>query len=268
MAPNGKHLEKFIFRGLQPGGADLVAKIDVVKGTVLPTKARLAATWALSRGISCNNVDFKSIDLSGYGCPHSGIFNGSRFAKASFEKAQFENCSFAGCLFAACWFQLANFVGCDFAGSIFERSNLDYGTFDQCDFSNCQFDRCSFESAVFADCNLNNVSFAEEEVTRSDFEQTISSWLAEIPQLIDALRDGHFDGGGHLDLRRTLHRLRGSRFKPPFVEVPPPAELWMANIGTGDKAGDPSPAGYFAARAIEWADAVLQRSAAHDPGQA
>ncbi len=182
----------------------------------------------------------------------------------SFDGQRFENRVFAGLRFERCYFTDSQFVGCDFSGGTFIKSGLDFACFENCDFSDCVFDRCDFVASNFNSCSFDRVSFAEEADVRRDFEGLLTGWADEVPGLIAAFKNGLIDGCGHdgecVDLMATLHRLRGKKYKPPFSEVPSPADLWLQSIAKGDKPGDPTPAGYAAAKAVQWAEAMLQQS--------
>lgn len=172
----------------------------------------------------------------------------------SFDGQRFENRAFAGLRFERCYFTDSQFVGCDFSGGTFIKSGLYFACFENCDFVASNFISCAFD----------RVSFAEEADVRRDFEGLLTGWADELPGLIAAFKSGLIDGCGHdgecVDLMATLHRLRGKKYKPPFTEVPSPADLWLQSIAKGDKPGDPTPAGYAAAKAVQWAEAMLQQS--------
>ena len=228
------HTEKYAFSSRHKDGLDLFVEIAVTNKTGAGTKARLAVDWALQRGIICADLHLGWPDFTDYICPQHAVFTGSQF------------------------------IGCNFTGTVFVESDLDYACFNDCDFSDCVFDRCDFVASNFNSCAFDRVSFAEEADVRRDFEGLLTGWADEVPGLIAAFKNGLIDGCGHdgecVDLMATLHRLRGKKYKPSFSEVPSPAELWLQSIAKGDKPGDPTPAGHAAAKAVQWAEAMLQQS--------
>lgn len=254
------HNEKYAFRGVTKGISDLTVEIEVTDTTGPQNKARLAADWALQRGIHCRDIDFDWVNFADYVCPQGSVFAGSLFTHAVFEKGLFEDCSFAGCRFVECRFQHAKFVGCDFTGSTFVECSLGSAAFTLCDFSTCSFDRCDLIDIAFDGCAFDHIHFAEEAEARYAFEHILTSWTDEIPQLIVVLKQGLLDGGRHghdgADLMATLHRLRGLDYKSTSTSTPSAAERWFMALRRGDKAGDSSLAGYVAQKAVEWAQSV------------
>ena len=124
--------------------------------------------------------------------------------------------------------------------------------------------------ANLADANLAGANLADANLARADLydeqlrpfkadlwtELTETRAHAEVPGLIQALREGRVDGskyeGECCCLVGTLANIRGVSFQEFNPNSDRPSERWFMMIRQGDKAGDKSGGGYAAQKAVEW----------------
>lgn len=120
--------------------------------------------------------------------------------------------------------------------------------------------RANLADANLADANLARADLYDEQLRpfKADLwtELTETRAHAEVPGLIQALREGRVDGskyeGECCCLVGTLANIRGVSFQEFNPNSDRPSERWFMMIRQGDKAGDKSGGGYAAQKAVEW----------------
>ena len=120
--------------------------------------------------------------------------------------------------------------------------------------------RANLARANLADANLARADLYDEQLRpfKADLwtELTETRAHAEVPGLIQALREGRVDGskyeGECCCLVGTLANIRGVSFQEFNPNSDRPSERWFMMIRQGDKAGDKSGGGYAAQKAVEW----------------
>lgn len=149
--------------------------------------------------------------------------------------------------------------GADLTGSDFRCANLTGSDFRGGDFLGADFSGADFSGAQVSGANL---SAADWTPIRDDIWSVLSSAPAEVPALINALKNGRVDGSTYEGycacLIGTIANTKGCSFREVAGIKPNPtrpAERFFLGI----KKGDTPETNQFSKMALEWSEDWLAR---------
>jgi hypothetical protein len=229
---------------------------DVLFRSETASTVREALEQAVAAGASLVNASLDNARLDG------ARLDGARLVGASLVGASLVNASLDGARLDNARLDGARLDGASLVGASLVNASLDGARLVNASLVNASLDGASLDGARLVNASLDGASLAP---IRDDMYEILEAAPAEVPGLLQALRDGRVDGstyeGPCACLVGTLANVRGCSFKQLSGIVPNasrPAEVWFMAIQAGDKP-ESSPVAAITERwIVEWLSANVE----------
>jgi hypothetical protein len=215
---------KFEVTNRRTKNVQFTADIECREGMPISLKLGLAVNWALK-----NRADLSDANLSG----------------ANLRGADLSGANLRG----------ADLIAADLSGDVLSGADLSGADLRDADLSDANLSGANLRGADLSGAVLRGAVLRS---FKADLWMTLAENRAEIPALLDAIREGRINGSVYTGecacLKRTIANARGVSVDEFVQDSSQPSEQWFLMISEGDKPGDNSGGGFASKMALEWAE--------------
>jgi uncharacterized protein YjbI with pentapeptide repeats len=201
-------------------------------------------------GANLSRANLSRADLSG------ADLSGADLSGAYLSGAYLSGANLSGADLSGANLSRANLSGADLSGADLSGANLSRANLSRANLSGAYLSRADLSGADLSGADLSgaDLSGANLRPIRADFYDVLAWAPAEVPALIDALKNGRVDGstyqGACACLVGTIANVRGVEYTSLEHDGNRPIEMFFAAI----REGDTPATNQFSAIATEWAE--------------